>query len=395
MITRVELQKLSWTMEEGKIVQWLKQEGEQVNKGEDLLEVETEKVNVAVEAPASGVLRKKLYSEGATVPVGAVMGIIADANEDIQAVLSELATKPVIVTKPAETARTQTLSEAPAKPTEPQLAPEIAASPRARRIARERGIDLSKIRGSGPGGRVVEEDILQVLEQKPEPQLPFTVSSSISLTGQRKIIADRMLSSLQTKAQVTITTEVDMTGAKKLREKLGVAHNDLVIRAVALTLKKHPIMNSLSFQDELKIVQEINVGLAVATDDGLIVPVIKDADKLSVQEIARLTAGFTDRARSRRLSVEDISNGTFTITNLGMYGIDTNTAVINPPQSAILAVGRIVEKPAVFQGKITARDMMTLCLTFDHRVIDGAPAAEFLRDLKDILEEPTGLLTPQ
>src|SRR3972149_12043293 len=153
-------------MEEGKIVQWLKQEGEQVSKGEDLLEVETEKVNVAVEAPASGVLRKKLYSEGATVPVGAVMGIIADANEDIQAVLSELATKSVTVTKPAETVRTQTLSEAPAKPTEPQLAEEIAASPRARRLARERGIDLSKIRGSGPGGRVVEEDILRVFGGK-------------------------------------------------------------------------------------------------------------------------------------------------------------------------------------------------------------------------------------
>ncbi len=403
MITRVEMQKLSWTMEEGKIVRWLRQEGEKVNKGDELLEVETEKVNVALESPGSGILRKKLRAEGDTVPVGSVIGIIADADENIQSVLDQVKVEsPLAQVRPAPQLSPTTASPTAAKETSP--AGEAIASPRARRLARERGIDLSKVRGSGPRGRIVEEDVLRLAAQKTEPSLPFKVLNTVQLTGQRKAIADRMLTSLQAKAQITITTEVDMTEVKKLRERVneqnknlpnGVAYNDLLIRAVALTLKDHRIFNALMIQDELKIIEEINIGLAVAVNDGLVVPVVKNADKLSAPEIAQKTSELAERARSGRLNVSDVSEGTFTITNLGMFEVDVNTAIINPPQCAILAVGRIVEKPVVREGKITPRNMMTLGLTFDHRVTDGVPAAKFLQALKIRLEsQASNLIGP-
>ncbi len=394
------MQKLSWTMEEGKIVRWLRQEGDKVNKGDELLEVETEKVNVALESPGSGVLRKKLRAEGDTVPVGSVIGIIADADENIQSVLDQVKVEsPLAQVRPTPQLSPTTASPTAAKEASP--ASEAIASPRARRLARERGIDLSKVRGSGPRGRIVEEDVLRLAPEKTEASLPFKVLNTVQLTGQRKAIADRMLTSLQTKAQITITTEVDMTEVKKLRERAneqnknlpnGVAYNDLMIRAVALTLKDHRIFNALTIRDELKIIEEINIGLAVAVNDGLVVPVVKNADKLSVQEIAQKTSELAERARSGRLNVSDVSEGTFTITNLGMFEVDVNTAIINPPQCAILAVGRIVEKPVVREGRITSRNMMTLGLTFDHRVTDGVPAAKFLQALKVRLESQVSSL---
>lgn len=388
------MQKLSWTMEEGKIVRWLKQEGERVNKGDELLEVETEKVNVALQSPGSGVLRKKLAAEGETFPVGVLIGIIADPDENIQSAL-ERATAKALEEAKQPVARTTAVSISSAKTQEITPAVEVTASPRARRLAREKGIDLSKVRGSGPGGRIVEEDILRVPQDTKEPSLPFTVLKTIQLSGQRKIIGDRLLTSLQTKAQITLTTEIDMTEVRNLREKLnkqhknlrdGVTYNDLLIRAVALTLRQHRIFNALMIQNEVKIVEEINIGLAVATDDGLIVPVIKNADKLSLQEIAEKTSELVERARSGKLGVSDVSDGTFTITNLGMYQVDVNTAIINPPQCAILATGRVLEKPVVLEGQITPRHMMTTSLTFDHRITDGVPAAKFLQALKVSLE---------
>ena len=400
MITRVEMQKLSWTMEEGKIVRWLRQEGDKINKGDEILEVETEKVNVALEAPGSGVLRKKLRPDGETVPVGSLIGIIADADENIESVLSQV----IIESPQKETQPTFQVSPMGIPQTAlPQPSPtaELVASPRARRLAREKGVDLSRVKGSGPGGRIVEEDILRLAQQKTEPTLPFKVLKAIPISGQRKAIADRMLTSLQTRAQITITTEVDMTEVKKLRERvneqkenlpMGVAYTDLLIRALALTLKDHRIFNALMIQDEVKVIEEINIGLAVAIDDGLVVPVVKNADKLSVQEIARKTSELVERARSCHLSVSDVSEGTFTITNLGMFEVDVNTAIINPPQCAILAVGRVIEKPVVLEGRITPRHMMTLGLTFDHRVTDGVPAAKFLQALKVRLESQVASL---
>ncbi len=402
MITPIEMVKLSWTMEEGKIVRWLREEGEKVGKGDELLEVETEKVNVALEAPGSGILRKKLRVEGDTVPVGSLIGILADADENIQGLLDEAkAESPQKQPQATSQVSSAITSQAAAKEGSPVA--EATASPRARRLAREQGIDISKVKGTGPGGRIVEEDILRLTQQKIQPpSLPFKVLNTIQLSGQRRAIADRMLTSLQTKAQITITTEVDMTEVKQLREKLteqftelpnGVSFNDLLIRAVATTLKDHRIFNALMIQDEVKIVEEINIGLAVATENGLVVPVVKNADKLSLQETAKRTSELVERTRSGRLTVSDVSDGTFTITNLGMFQIDVNTAIINPPQCAILAVGRIVEKPVVHEGRITSRHMMMLCLTFDHRVTDGVPAAKFLQALKVRLESQASSLT--
>ncbi len=390
------MQKLSWTMEEGKIVKWLKDEGDSVNKGDELLEVETEKVNVALEAPGSGLLRKKLRVDGDTVPVGTLIAVIADPDDNIQSVLEEAKSKASQKTTPSmpqALATTGSPTEARGTP----LATEAIASPRARRLAREKGIDLKKVKGSGPQGRIVEEDILRFTQQKEGTRLPFNVLKTVQISGQRKIIADRMLTSLQTKAQITLTTEVDMTEVKQLREKMSqqgkgqstvVTYNDLLIRAVAMALKDHRTFNALMIQDEVKIIEEINVGLAVATDNGLVVPVVKNADKLTLLEIAQRTSELVERARLGRLSVSDVSDGTFTITNLGMYQVDVNTAIINPPQVAILALGRIVEKAAVVKGQVIPRHMMTMCLTFDHRITDGVPAAKFLQDLKDSLEEP-------
>ncbi len=386
MITRVLMQKLSWTMDEGKIVRWLKKEGEPVAKGEELLEVETEKVNVALESPGSGVLRKKFYDVGETVPVGALVGVIADPNESIDEVVVESSAKALPVIREVSVA-------APPGPGQIQRTEEVVASPRARRLAREKGLDLSTIKGSGPSGRIVEEDILRAMQHAEPSGFPFTVLNTIQLTGLRKIISDRMLSSAQTKAQVTITTEVDMTEGVDVREKSNVTFNDLIISAVAMTLKEHRVLNSITFQGEPKVVGEINVGLAVATEEGLVVPVLRNADKLTLKEIAERSAPLVERARTRELTVADVSDGTFTITNLGMYDVDVNTAIINPPQSAILAVGRIVQKPIVLGGKIAIRQMMILSLTFDHRIIDGAPAASFLKDLKGLLEQPSKLLT--
>ncbi len=373
-------------MDEGKIVRWLKKEGEPVAKGEELLEVETEKVNVALESPGSGVLRKKFYDVGETVPVGALVGVIADPNESIDEVVVESSAKALPVIREVSVA-------APPGPGQIQRTEEVVASPRARRLAREKGLDLSTIKGSGPSGRIVEEDILRAMQHAEPSGFPFTVLNTIQLTGLRKIISDRMLSSAQTKAQVTITTEVDMTEGVDVREKSNVTFNDLIISAVAMTLKEHRVLNSITFQGEPKVVGEINVGLAVATEEGLVVPVLRNADKLTLKEIAERSAPLVERARTRELTVADVSDGTFTITNLGMYDVDVNTAIINPPQSAILAVGRIVQKPIVFGGKIAIRQMMILSLTFDHRIIDGAPAASFLKDLKGLLEQPSKLLT--
>jgi len=387
-------------MEDGKIIRWLKQEGDAVEKGEEILEIETEKVNVTLESPGSGILRKKLCDEGATVRVGECIAIIADANEDIQSVLSEVTTAlPKEMAQPRR--EPQQHVAAPPVTSERQQVGGVVASPRARKLAREKGVDLSTIVGTGPGGRIVEEDILRAAEPRQGSPLPFKVLETVQLKGQRMLIADRMLSSLQTKAQVTLTTEADMTEAKLLRDRIskeyndlpsGISYNDLLIRAVALTLRDHGIFNSLMVRDELRIIEEKNVGLAVATDDGLVVPVVKNADKLALHEIAKKTAELLDRARSGTLNIDDVSDGTFTITNLGMYSVDVNTAIINPPQTAILAVGRVVEKPVVREGKITPRHMMTLSLTFDHRVTDGVPAAKFLQDLKEILEKPARLL---
>jgi pyruvate dehydrogenase E2 component (dihydrolipoamide acetyltransferase) len=258
-------------------------------------------------------------------------------------------------------------------------------SPRAKKLAQKLGVDLSGVKGTGPLGSVVESDV----RNAGKGSLLLTVISTIPLTGVRKIIADRMMSSLATKAQVTITTEVDMTEVKQLRGK--ISYDAIVCKAVAVSLKSHPIINSLTAEDEIQVIQEINVGVAVSTDSGLVVPVIKSVDLLDLQEINEKLEDLVKAAREGSLRLEDVSDGTFTLTNLGIYGIDVNTAIINPTQNAILSFGRIAEKPVVLNSKIEIRSVATMGLTFDHRAIDGAPAAKYLQDVKNVLEKPSSL----
>lgn len=326
---KVWMPKFGMTMQEGTITQWLKKEGDRVEKGDPLFVMETEKVCTEVESPASGILMEIIIREGETVPVGETVAIIAVLEEEILPVEGQ------------------------------KLAGAVQPSA-AKSVPEQTGL-LS-------GGQ------------------------TISLVGIRKTVAERMLQSLQTMAQLTLVTEADATQMVELREELcrhfDVSYTDLIVKVVALALRRHPLLNSRLEGEEIRILEEINVGVAVAVANGLVVPVTHDADKKSVQEIAQEARALAQKAREGSLTVEELTGGTFTLTNLGMYDIDAFTPIINPPQAAILGVGRIKQKPAIYQGEVAKRAMIHLSLTFDHRILDGAPAAEFLRSVKGIVEDP-------
>lgn len=368
--------KFGLTMQEGTIQQWFKAEGELIEAGQRLFEVETEKVLYEVEAPASGVVAKRLYPLEATVPCAHVVAVIAVAGEDPAAVAAQYAG-----TAPAP---------APAKATAAMAAPAnmrpgpVVATPAARKLAKDAGIDLATIAGSGPGGRVTREDVEAALAARP-PAPAGTPLHGSPLWGMRKTIAERMFKSLQSTAQLTITTEADVTALVHRRAALAaqfsVTYTDLLVAAVAAALRSHPRLRVTVEGDAMQSHDAIHIGIAVALDEGLIVPVIRDADRKTVQQIAAASRALVEKARAGTLGVDEVSGGLFTITNLGMYGIDAFTPIINLPQIAILGVGRIIEKPAVYDGQIAIRSLMTLSLTFDHRIVDGAPAAAFLHDV--------------
>ncbi len=267
----------------------------------------------------------------------------------------------------------------------------MPASPLARRLAREHDIDLAQVKGTGPQGRVTREDVeraIQAAEAAPGRGVPFA--------GMRRTIARRMTGSLQTMAQVTLCTEVDVTELVRLRERLrrdfDVTYTDLIVQTAARALEKHPRLNAYLDGDEICLCDRIHIGVAVALEEGLVVPVIRDANRKALREIARETKDLAQRAREGTLSMDEMTGSTFSVTNLGGYGIDGFTPIINPPEVAILGVGRIVEKPAAHRGAVVLRQMMVLSLTFDHRIVDGAPAAEFLHTLAEMLEMPYLLL---
>jgi len=269
----------------------------------------------------------------------------------------------------------------------------VQVTPAARRLARQRGLDLSRVQGTGPRGRVLLEDVERALLAQAQPAAP--PAQVVPIRGMRQTIATRMLQSVQSMAQVTLTTEVDVTEAMQLRDGLarqwpdaGLSPLHLVLKATARALKEHPRLNALQKEHEVELVQEINIGVAVSLEEGLIVPTIRRADTKHLAEIAREARDLATRVRQGKASYDEVTGGTFTITNLGAYGIDAFTPIINAPQVGILGVGRVVEKPVVYQGEITKRAMMFLSLTFDHRVIDGAPAAAFLRTLQGHLADP-------
>jgi len=399
MATTVIMPKLGLTMTEGTIERWLKEEGDRVEKGEPLLEILTEKINFQYESPASGILRKILHREGEVVPVAAPIAIIAEEGE----ILPEIETL-----KPEGVVEMKT-PVPPATPAKGEEIPRrIFVSPIARKMAREKGIDLGSLHGSGPGGRIIKADVLAALERaaleerKPTVAAPTAPSKRIPLKGIRKVIAARMTESFRDIPHFYLSREVRMSALQAVREKLReeaekrskvrLTMTDLLVKAVASVLRQHPLMNSRIEGAEICLLEEINVGVAIALEEGLIVPVIRHADRKSVVEIASSLRDLTERAREGKLSLDDVGGGTFTLSNMGMLGIDKFSAIINPPECSILGVGRTVEKPVVEAGEIQIRPMAWFTLSADHRIVDGAGAALFLNDVVRTIENPEFLL---
>ena len=422
MATEIKLPRLGQGMESGTIVKWLKSEGDSVEKGEPLYELDTDKVTQEVEADAAGVLLKIAVQEG-EVEVGRTIAVIGEAGEEVAAEPAEGGSADgsgqIVEEEPAEEgsrapARDQErergveASTETARPAEPQ--PETAggrvkASPLARRIARERGIDLTSIAGTGPEGRVVAEDVERTAAAptplRPEaapapPTAPPAEVEAVPLSSVQKTVARRMTEAWQIPV-FHLFVSVDMRRAVEVRTRLveltpeGGARptiSDLLTKVCAAALIRHRELNAWWAEDAIELHPNANVGLAVALPAGLVVPVIRECERKSIAEIAAIRADLVERARAGKLQRDDLEGGTFTISNLGMYGVERFTAVINPPQAAILAVGATQEKPVVRDGAVVARPMMDLMLTCDHRSVNGAAGAAFLQAVKEILEEP-------
>jgi len=398
MVTDVIMPRLGLLMKTGTVGKWMKKEGERVEKGEPLFEAEAEKVTKKIEAPQSGILRRILVPEKATVPVLQRIAVIAEQDEALPAE-PEAATQVVA-------------AEEVAKPTiergeEVEKAKQrIVISPLARKIAAEHKLDFTRIKGTGPSGRIVKEDVLRAVEEAAKPAaitpVPAENVQVKPMTHVRKIIAERMLQSQLSTAHVTLNMSVDMTEATNLRQKLfqetektagvRISYTDMIAKAVSRALKEHPLLNSSLDGDDIKVFSDVHLGIAVATEEGLMVPVLRDADKKSLIEIALATKGLIEKVRTGTASIDELTGSTFTVTNLGMFGVETFTPIINPPNVAILGVGGIVERPVVVDGQIVARSMMSLSLTVDHRVIDGDVAARLLQRVKQMLENPYLLL---
>ena len=417
MATEIKLPRLGQGMESGTVVSWLKQEGERVEKGEPLYELDTEKVTQEVEAEASGVLLKITVQEG-EVPVGQTIAVIGEEGEAVPEAEPEGEPEPA-ATPDVDEAPEEEGSRAPARdeergrgreapvaaepePAEPRPTTtdgRVKASPLARRIAREKGLELAEIRGTGPEGRIVAEDVERALAA-PAPArgpTPLPAEPEITpLTTLRKTIARRLTEAWQAPV-FQISMSADMGRAQELRERLveltregetKPTISDVLTKASAAALMRHPEVNAHYADQAVQRFPTAHVGIAVATDRGLLVPVIHGADRLTLAEIAAARADLVSRARDAKLQQADLEGGTFTVSNLGMYGVEQFIAVLNPPQVAILAVGAIEEKPVVTDGDLEIRPMMSLTLTCDHRAIDGSVAAEFLGTVRAFLEEP-------
>jgi pyruvate dehydrogenase E2 component (dihydrolipoamide acetyltransferase) len=475
MAYEVILPKLGQTVEEGRIVEWLKAEGDEIQRGDVLFTVETDKAVLDVESKRKGYLRRVLADEGELLPVLTVVGIITRTeDEDYElpegAAGAEEGEAPEAEPQATEPPPQQT--ESPPKAEEPLTEVEraarvgrIFASPRARKYAREHGVEIADVTGTGPNGRIIEQDVIDFLASmpkaspvaervaqqlgvnlrevtgtgprgrivkadvlaaaeaqeeaaeaeaevpQPEAEVPVpaptpvpeaAAGERVPLTGVRRVIAERLHASHTTTAPVTLTMEVDATDFVAARERLkanladelgfNIGYNDLLIKVAARALRRFPYVNARLVDDEIVHLDVVNVGLAIDTERGLLVPNVPDADEKSLVEVATTVRNLVDRARKATLTPDDFSGGTFTITNLGMYEVDTFTPIINAPEIAILGVGRIKAVPAVVDGEVAIRQRMWLSLTFDHRLVDGAPAARFLQYIKRLIEEPYLLL---
>ncbi|MEM3040732.1 MAG: dihydrolipoamide acetyltransferase family protein [Nitrososphaerota archaeon] len=408
MVTEVVMPKMGDTMKTGKIVKWLKQEGERVAKGEPLLEIETEKATIEVESRASGILKKILAQNGEEVPVISTIAYIVQEGESLPEEL---------VSKPPQAAaeyieKTSPASKGEEKPEEKTVA-RIKASPLAKKIAEEKGVDLSQVTGTGPEGRITREDVLRYLESKPvTPKAVQAVEKMgqvaapefqvVPMSSMRRAIAAKMTESKTRVPHFYLTTQVDLTEAAKMREnlipaieaktgvRLSLTH--LLVRAVALALKEFPQLNSTLDGENVRQWRDVNIGIAVSLEDGLIVPVLRAADKLSLVDIAVEASKLVEKAREKKLREEEFSGGTFTISNMGTLDVESFIPIINVPETAILGVGKVSDKPAVVNGQIAIRKIVNITLSADHRVVDGVLAAKFLQRIKNLLEAPYNLI---
>ncbi len=436
----IKMPQLGQSVEEASIVEWFKKEGDNVEQGEPLFSVQTDKAEVEYEAPASGTLRKILLEPDVLVPVMTVVALIGDENEELpdlsqyesaEAAVQEPAPEPEIQEQPSQPAAEPAVQESGApreddvervSPRARRKAKELGidpsgltgsgpmgrvleedvaaaaasapkATPTARRLAQAEGVNLAGVRGSGPEGKIVKEDVERAIAAQAEAPVSATPASGggrrVPLSPMRRVIAERMAQSKAEAPHYYITIEVDMGESKKMRESLATfrpSFNDFVLRACVRALQKYPQVNARWAGDSLEEVEDINIGFAVALPDGLIVPVIKQAQTKSLQEINNESRELTQKARDGKLTPDDYTGNTFTVSNLGAFGVDHFTAIINQPDSAILAAGQIKDRPVVIDGGIHVRPIMKLTLSSDHRVIDGALAAQFMGQLKQILE---------
>lgn len=426
MATAIKMPKMGMSMSEGVLARWLKADGDPINKGEPVVEIESDKITNVVEAQTSGTLHR-IGTEDETYTVGAVLGyILAEGEEaptgtgDVKEEATASGGRPTSTKATAKpTAKAETRKEfVLASPIARRLAREndidladvegtgpngqvteddvrayidaqreVKISPVARKMAEEAGLDVTALTGTGPGGKITKEDVRRATASEPAP-----AERGPRLSSMRRTIAQRMAESLQDTAQVTVFTEVDVTELVALRERLKqeftLSYTDLIVQAAARALEHHPKVNASLIDDRLVQHDNVHIGVAVALDDGLIVPVVRDANRKPLRDIAAEIRALAERARAGTLTPDDVSGATFSVTNLGMYGIDGFTPILNVPEAAILGVGRIIEKPAAYRGSIALRHMLVLSLTFDHRVVDGAPASAFLQTVADMLSMP-------
>lgn len=414
MSTQIMMPSLGFDMTAGKLARWLKQEGDKVEKGEAIAEVETEKATVEIQAFGSGILQRILVKSGETVPVNTLIGIIAAPGEKIQ----------------SSPAPTPVASSLPTAEPEPAVVPQeespsngrVKASPIARRMADAAGIDLHGLKGTGPGGRIMEKDVQAAIDQKqastptasgsPETKPvraeagPASIErgpvgeNQLKLSRMRQTIAQRMTLSKTTVPHFYVTIEINMGEALRVREQLNqlssdaekVSVNDMVLAAAARTLSNFPTLNASFHGDALDLHPNVNIGVAIAVEEGLLTLALMDANRKSLKQIAAETKGMSERAKANKLKPEDLGPSTFTVSNLGMFGVDEFAAIINPPEAAILAVGAATKRAIVVDNEIKIAPIMKATIAVDHRVADGAQAARFLHELKKILENPVNLL---
>lgn len=443
MATKIVMEALSPTMEEGRLVKWNRNEGDQIAKGDVLAEVETDKAVMDLVARGDGVLRKRLIEDGGTAPVGQLLGVIGTADEDISALIAQAPAAKAAPAAPAAAPATAPAT-APAQPAPPPASPSAPApappapphaaapapaappataqpprptgngerqrsSPLARRLASERGLDLQQLSGSGPGGRIIRRDIDAALAGGVATAAPAVAATAagrapaapgqdftdVPLSQIRKTIAKRLTESIGPIPTFYLTSEVDVTRIAEMRDAMiaqgaefKVSYNDIILKAVATALAQHPEVNAHWLGDRMRQFNRVHVGMAVAIDEGLITPVIFDADRKGLLQIARESRALVERARARRLTPDEYTGSTFSVSNLGMFGIDQFTAIINPPEAGIIAVGAVEDKPVVLNGTVEVRKRLRLTMSCDHRVIDGALGARFLQALRTMLENP-------